>query len=126
MTTRTDPAGGRDAADLMWEWAIGLTLLVTALRLVAVRLSPLQLYADEAQYWVWSQHLAFGYFTKPPLVAWLIRLTTLMGDAEPLVRLSSPLLHAAAGIFIFLAANRLYVIQEGGAILKTDAFDNKK
>jgi 4-amino-4-deoxy-L-arabinose transferase-like glycosyltransferase len=92
----------------MWEWAIGLTLLLTALRLVAIRLSPLQLYADEAQYWTWSQHLAFGYFTKPPLVAWIIRLTTLMGDAEPLVRLSSPLLHGAAGLFIFLAANRLY------------------
>jgi 4-amino-4-deoxy-L-arabinose transferase-like glycosyltransferase len=92
----------------MWEWAIGLTLLMTALRLAAIRLSPLQLYPDEAQYWVWSQHLAFGYFTKPPLVAWLIRLTTLMGDAEPLVRLSSPLLHAAAAIFVFLAANRLY------------------
>jgi 4-amino-4-deoxy-L-arabinose transferase-like glycosyltransferase len=92
----------------MWEWAIGLTLLMTALRLAAIRLSPLQLYADEAQYWVWSQHLAFGYFTKPPLLAWLVRLTTLMGDAEPLVRLSAPLLHAAAAIFVFLAANRLY------------------
>ena len=92
----------------MWEWAIGLTLLMTALRLAAIRLSPLQLYADEAQYWVWSQHLAFGYFTKPPLLAWIIRLTTLMGDAEPLVRLSAPLLHAAAAIFVFLAANRLY------------------
>ena len=92
----------------MWEWAIGLTLLITALRLAAIRLSPLQLYGDEAQYWVWSQHLALGYFTKPPLIAWIIRATTLMGDAEPLVRMSSPLLHAAAGIFIFLAANRLY------------------
>ena len=92
----------------MWEWAIGLTLLITALRLAAIRLSPLQLYADEAQYWAWSQHLAFGYFTKPPLIAWIIRATTLLGDAEPLVRLSSPLLHAAAGIFVFLAANRLY------------------
>ncbi|HEX3407720.1 MAG TPA: glycosyltransferase family 39 protein, partial [Caulobacteraceae bacterium] len=84
----------------------------------------------------WSQHLAFGYFTKPPLVAWIIRLTTLMGDAEPLVRLSSPLLHAAAAIFVFLAANRLYeartalfalltyalmpAVQLGGFIVSTD------
>ncbi len=108
MSTPNHTAGERTSADLMWEWAIGLTLLMTALRLAAVRLSPLQLYADEAQYWVWSQHLAFGYFTKPPLLAWIIRLTTLMGDAEPLVRLSAPLLHAAAAIFVFLAANRLY------------------
>jgi 4-amino-4-deoxy-L-arabinose transferase-like glycosyltransferase len=108
LTTRAEPTQPRTAADAMWEWAIGITLLLTVLRLAAVRLSPLQLYADEAQYWAWSQHLAFGYFTKPPLVAWIIRLTTLMGDAEPLVRVSSPLLHAAAGIFVFLAANRLY------------------
>jgi 4-amino-4-deoxy-L-arabinose transferase-like glycosyltransferase len=107
LSTHTDRAGVRAPADALWEWAIGITLLTTALRLAAIRLSPLQLYADEAQYWVWSQHLAFG-FTKPPLVAWIIRATTLLGDAEPLVRLSSPLLHAAAGIFIFLAANRLY------------------
>ena len=108
MSIRAEPAPGRTAADSLWEWAIGITLLLTALRLVAIRLSPLQLYADEAQYWVWSQHLAFGYFTKPPLIAWIIRLTTLLGDAEPLVRVSAPLLHAAAAIFVFLAANRLY------------------
>jgi hypothetical protein len=107
-TPNRSAAGARTPEDAMWEWAIGITLLLTALRLAAVRLSPLQLYPDEAQYWLWSRHLAFGYFTKPPLVAWIIRLTTLMGDAEPLVRLSSPLLHGAAGIFVFLAANRLY------------------
>jgi 4-amino-4-deoxy-L-arabinose transferase-like glycosyltransferase len=92
----------------MWAWAVGATFAMVVLRLVAIRLSPLQLYADEAQYWLWSRHLDFGYFTKPPLIAWIIRLTTLGGDAEPLVRLSSPLLHAAAGLFLFCAARRLY------------------
>jgi 4-amino-4-deoxy-L-arabinose transferase-like glycosyltransferase len=92
----------------MWAWAVGATLMMVVLRLVAIRLSPLQLYADEAQYWLWSRHLDLGYFTKPPLLAWIIRLTTLMGDAEPLVRLSSPLLHAAAGLLLFCAARRLY------------------
>ena len=24
---------------------------------------------DEAQYWSWSRHLAFGYFSKPPIIA---------------------------------------------------------
>jgi 4-amino-4-deoxy-L-arabinose transferase-like glycosyltransferase len=92
----------------MWGWAVGSTLLLLILRLAAIRLSPLQLYADEAQYWLWSRQLDFGYFTKPPLIAWVIRATTLGGDAEPLVRLSSPLLHAAAGLFLFRAARRLY------------------
>jgi 4-amino-4-deoxy-L-arabinose transferase-like glycosyltransferase len=92
----------------MWGWAVGSTLLLLILRLAAIRLSPLQLYADEAQYWLWSRQLDFGYFTKPPLIAWIIRATTVGGDAEPLVRLSSPILHAAAGLFVFRAARRLY------------------
>jgi 4-amino-4-deoxy-L-arabinose transferase-like glycosyltransferase len=98
----------RPAQDVVWGWAVGLTLLFLIVRLAAIRFSPLQLYADEAQYWLWSRNLDFGYFTKPPLIAWLIRATTAFGDAEPLVRLSSPLLHAAAGLFLFIAARRLY------------------
>ena len=31
---------------------------------------------DEAQYWTWSRELAFGYFSKPPMIAWLIRVST--------------------------------------------------
>ncbi|HZZ90407.1 MAG TPA: glycosyltransferase family 39 protein, partial [Caulobacteraceae bacterium] len=85
-----------------------MSTFLVLVRLAAVRLSPLQLYDDEAQYWLWAQHLDFGYFTKPPLIAWLIRLTTLSSDAEPMVRMSSPLLHGVAGLFIFCAARRLY------------------
>jgi 4-amino-4-deoxy-L-arabinose transferase-like glycosyltransferase len=113
-----------------------LSTLFVLVRLAAVRLSPLQLYADEAQYWVWSRHLDFGYFTKPPLIAWLIRLTTLGNDAEPFVRMSSPLLHGAAGLFLYCAARRLYdslvglasllvyalmpAVQLGGFVMSTD------
>jgi len=107
-TAKSATAVARPAQDVMWGWAVGSTLLLLILRLVAIRLSPLQLYADEAQYWLWSRQLDFGYFTKPPLIAWVIRATTLFGDAEPLVRLSSPILHAAAGLFLFRAARRLY------------------
>ena len=110
MTDQTSTtAGGAGAKpDIPWEWAVAATVAITLVRLAAMRLSPLQLYPDEAQYWVWSRHLAFGYFTKPPLIAWLIRLTTFTSDAEPFVRVSSPLLHAAAGLFLFRAARRLY------------------
>ncbi len=31
----------------------------------------LELYADEAYYWLWSTRLAAGYFDHPPLVAWI-------------------------------------------------------
>src|ERR1700733_10590475 len=79
-----------------------------ALRLAAVVASPVHLYPDEAQYWVWSRDLAFGYLSKPPMIAWLIRLTTAFGDSETFVRLSSPLLQAATGLFVYAAGRRLY------------------
>ena len=42
---------------------------------------------DEAQYWTWSQQLDWGYYSKPPGIAWLIALTTeFLGDTELGVR----------------------------------------
>ena len=40
------------------------------LRGVMAGLLPLS--ADEAYYWLWSKHLAAGYFDHPPMIAWLI------------------------------------------------------
>src|SRR5262245_20707278 len=34
---------------------------------------PLGLAPDEAHYWEWSRKLDWGYYSKGPLVAWLIR-----------------------------------------------------
>jgi 4-amino-4-deoxy-L-arabinose transferase-like glycosyltransferase len=82
---------------------------MTGLRLIWQALQPADLFPDEAQYWVWSQQLAFGYYSKPPLVAWLIALTTaLFGDSEFAVRLSAPLLHAGAAAFVYGIGARLY------------------
>ena len=58
-------------------------LAVTAARLIWLRLGGLDLYPDEAQYWLWSLTPDWGYFSKPPLIAWVIRATTLLlGDDE--------------------------------------------
>lgn len=45
---------------------------------------------DEAQYWTWSQQLDFGYYSKPPGIAWQIALgTELFGNTEFGVRFLS-------------------------------------
>ena len=49
---------------------IGVALLIL-LRGVMAGLLPLS--ADEAYYWLWSLHPAWGYFDHPPMIAWLIR-----------------------------------------------------
>src|SRR5450631_237999 len=69
-----------------------LTILaLVGLRLVAAALTPITF--DEAYYWMWSKHLAGGYYDHPPMVAFVIRLGTVMaGDTELGVRLVSILL----------------------------------
>ncbi len=44
-----------------------------------------QLIMDEAVYWVWSRNLALSYFDHPPLVAYLIALSTLIGGTTEFV-----------------------------------------
>ncbi len=83
--------------------------LITVSRLGWLCLQPAGLYPDEAQYWFWAKHLAFGYYSKPPLVAWLIALTTApFGDGEFAIRLSAPLLTAGAAVFVYSIGARLY------------------
>jgi 4-amino-4-deoxy-L-arabinose transferase-like glycosyltransferase len=90
---------------------LGLWLVaaVTVMRVAVLFASPLQLYPDEAQYWVWSRTPAFGYFSKPPMIAWLIGLTTSIGgDGEAWVRISAPLMHGAAALVLAAVGRRLY------------------
>src|SRR5437868_9195461 len=85
--------------------AAGLALA----RLVAIFTTPLQLYPDEAQYWLWSRTLDFGYYSKPPVIAWAIWATTAIGgDAEPWVRLSADLFQAGATFVVFPIGRRRY------------------
>jgi 4-amino-4-deoxy-L-arabinose transferase-like glycosyltransferase len=92
-----------------WRLTLIMVGVLTILRIVALFATPLELYPDEAQYWLWSRHLAFGYFSKPPLIAWLIWATTAIGgDTEPWVRLSAPLLHGATALIIHRIGRRLY------------------
>jgi hypothetical protein len=86
-----------------------LLLLITALRIFYLSLGQFNLFFDEAQYWFWSKTPSFGYYSKPPMVAWLITATTsLCGDGEFCVRLSSPIMHMVTAIAIYFAALELF------------------
>lgn len=63
---------------------------------------PLGLGPDEAQYWTWSQALSIGYYSKPPGIAWLIRLgTELFGNTELGVRAGSLFLGILSSLAIY-------------------------
>ena len=102
--------------DRHWRTVLMITLAMTAVRMVALFATPLELYPDEAQYWLWSRTLDWGYYSKPPMVAWLIWATTSIGgDAEPWVRFSAPLLHAVTTFCVFAIGRRLYDSNTGFA-----------
>lgn len=74
-----------------------VVLALTAWRIAALGWAATDLYTDESQYWFWSTDLAWGYFSKPPMIAAVIRLATELGGSEApfWVRLPAPLFHAA-------------------------------
>ena len=88
--------------------------LLTAVRLAILAATPLNLGPDEAQYWSWSLTPAFGYFSKPPFIAWVIGASTsICGDSEACIRVSAPLFHAGTALILFLAGRALYDARVG-------------
>src|SRR6478609_7631613 len=133
-------------------WVCHLTAGLLIAGAAAIRLAylanhcPLDLAPDEAHYWDWSRHLDWSYYSKGPLVAWLIRLSCellgplsveLTGSLAAAVRFPPLICHAAtmaawyvlaAGAFrssrlglwvVFLAA-LLPVVRIGAVVMTID------
>lgn len=78
------------------------------LGLTGLHFGGLELGPDEAQYWWWAQTPAWGYFSKPPLIAWAIAASTsLCGDVAACIRLPALLAHLAAAIVMALIGRAL-------------------
>lgn len=82
---------------------------ITILKLVTLYYSKLPLWVDEAQYWLWSEHHDMGYYSKPPMIAWIISVSTnFFSDSEFGIRFFAPLIHFATSYFVYLAARELF------------------
>ncbi len=51
-------------------------IFLLLLKIGALNFTTFNLFGDEAQYWLWSKDIDFGYFSKPPLLSWIIRVYT--------------------------------------------------
>ncbi len=86
---------------------IWIVVALVVMRLVAAAVTPLTF--DESYYWIWSKHLAGGYYDHPPMVAYVIRAgTTIAGDSEFGVRLVSILLALPMSWAIYQSAAVLF------------------
>jgi 4-amino-4-deoxy-L-arabinose transferase-like glycosyltransferase len=87
---------------------IGVAVLLTAYRMALIPTRGITLFVDEAYYWDWSRELAFGYFTKPPMIAWLIAAgTNLWGDSVLGVKAAAMLLYPVTAWVIYRLGREL-------------------
>ena len=71
-------------------------------------------YVDEAYYWGWAQQPDFGYYSKPPLVAWLIAASTAaFGKNLIALKLPSLLLYPATALMLQHLGSKLFAPQVG-------------
>lgn len=92
------------APKLIW-----IILLITAVKIGILYINKTPLWVDEAQYWFWSKFLDTGYYSKPPMIAWIINLfTRFTGDSVFWIRLAAPIIHMITAFYIYLIANKLY------------------
>jgi 4-amino-4-deoxy-L-arabinose transferase-like glycosyltransferase len=95
------------------RYALAIALL-SALRFIAAASLPLS--ADEAYYWLWSKHLAAGYFDHPPAIAFVIRAgTVLFGDTPLGVRVGALVLSLLASWFVWRSGEILLQDRIAGA-----------
>jgi len=93
---------------------VAVLVLLLVVRVCGIVLSPLNLGPDEAQYWRWGQSFEWGYYSKPPMIAWVIgSFTTLFGDSEWATRIASPFLHTFAAATLFLLGRKMFSEQVG-------------
>jgi 4-amino-4-deoxy-L-arabinose transferase-like glycosyltransferase len=79
---------------------VGLAAIATLILLRFVLAGTANLAEDEAYYWLWSTHLATGYYDHPPMIAYWIRAgTAIFGQTELGVRFLG-LLSAIGGSYL--------------------------
>src|SRR5258706_2236561 len=70
---------------------------------------PIDLSGDEAQYWDWSRALDWSYYSKGPLVAYIIRAScAAFGDEMWAVRLPALLFAVASSVLTYWLTLRLF------------------
>ncbi|MEM8742861.1 MAG: glycosyltransferase family 39 protein [Pseudomonadota bacterium] len=103
-------AAARAQDELGWTTRVLAVLgVVFAARLAFNALELIPVHFDEAQYWTYGNEPGWGYYSKPPLSAWMIRVATdLFGDTLFALRLWMPIVHCWIAWLIFAVGRRLY------------------
>lgn len=79
-----------------------------AFNVVYVQWGPLDLFPDEAHYWEWSRNLDWSYYSKGPVVAYIIAFfTRSLGHTALTVRAGAIVLSVLTGLIVYAVARRI-------------------
>ncbi|MGE3308783.1 MAG: ArnT family glycosyltransferase [Limisphaerales bacterium] len=117
MNLMKPPSGGPSPSGESSSWTRRFWVLlgaVVAVRLVYAAIFPLDLAPDESYYWDWGRRLDYGYFSKPPMIGWLMGLAgRLGGNSEVGIKIFPVLLASGGLVFVFLLGRDLYGAKAG-------------
>jgi 4-amino-4-deoxy-L-arabinose transferase-like glycosyltransferase len=95
----------------------GVVAVLTAVRLAFLAWGGLDLSPDEAHYWEWSRRLDLSYYSKGPLVAYLIAgLTAVFGTSVFGIRLGAIGLSIVGAWALYRLGRELFERPEPGAL----------
>ncbi len=88
-------------------WLIAVLFIFTIIKiLVAIHID---LNSEEAQYWVWSKHLQLSYYSKPPMVAYMNWVSTLVfGNTVLGIRINAVIIGILISIVTYLLSFELF------------------
>tara|TARA_Y100001970_G_C14191239_1_gene835514 strand:+ start:584 stop:1975 length:1392 start_codon:yes stop_codon:yes gene_type:complete len=82
--------------------------IIFVIKILSINFTSFNLFGDEAQYWLWSKNLDFGYFSKPPLLAWSIGLYTLIfSDSFVSLKLFPSVIYIITACAIYKLSNNI-------------------
>lgn len=84
-------------------------LVLSVFRIFYILHGPLDLGPDEAHYWEWSRHLDLSYYSKGPMIAYLIALgTAIFGDTVFGVRFLAVVLSVLSSLLLYKLVFEMY------------------
>ena len=84
---------------------LGLSLF----RMYYISNSPLDLGPDEAHYWEWARRLDLSYYSKGPMIAYLIYVgTSVFGDTVFGIRIMAVIFSLLSSVFLFMLGKNLF------------------
>lgn len=91
------------------NYTLFLYILATFIKAGFTLFTPLSIFTEEAQYWLWSQNLDWSYYSKPVMIALTNFISTsILGNTEMGIRINALIFTFLMGILIYQFTYELY------------------